>query len=119
MRKFALLLLSALLTFSLRPVCMAAEDLFKQADVNKDTVISMDEFLEFWRAADFNPKRDVNNDGLLSTDEWADEVSFKNFDLNNDGVIADEEANEKRKGHFVFADKNEDGSLDIAEFLAK
>lgn len=79
MKKIAPFLLSALLTFSLVPVCLAAEELFKQVDANQDAVISIAEFLEFYREADFKPKRDVNNAGLLFADESNSQSVFQEF----------------------------------------
>jgi len=85
---------------------------FEKADLNKDDVVTKDEYLEAWKdanvtAADFD-KGDLNKDGKM---DMAETLKFQSQELQE----AVEAAKKATKAYLASADKNGDGKLDLEE----
>ena len=103
------------------------ESIFERFDVNKDGSLTADEVNEkLWSRL---AKADINEDGAVSLSEleetreqWEpdhkrpiDELIFARFDTNKDGLLTEDEVNEKVWGRIVEADANDDGAVSFEE----
>ena len=90
---------------------------FERIDADKSGGLTEVEFLGFWEKAFVNFDKDKN--GEHTKDEHRHDPSFAAFDKDKDGVISPDEDRAIREMHFKGLDKDQDGSLTLAEFSNK
>ncbi len=90
---------------------VATADTFENTDANSDDMITSD---EYHRSADemgVFSDWDMNDDGLLGENEWNDDFDYDydNWDEDNDGYL---DSNEFYTGTYEYYDEDEDGHWD-------
>ncbi|MEN6616915.1 MAG: EF-hand domain-containing protein [Syntrophorhabdus sp.] len=120
MKKIIILILLFLALMFLTWNVYAGPDAFGKADVNKDGIISQDEFDRAIKAR-FN-EYDTNKDGKIDTKEFAvaghpeAAKEFKFMDRNNDGFVSSDEFYKAALQHRDELDFSRDGKISKEEY---
>lgn len=95
------------------PITVLSPGMVQGMDVNRDVVITEEEFVGFW-SAQFDPG-DTNKDGQLDLAEFPHEGALTGGDSNKDGQLSRKEHTALYRGQFHGLDVNKDGKITAAD----